>query len=128
MFPRVRILLADENDLDVERFKCYLAGVGCDIEVATDGLDTLKQLQRFQPDLILLNATMPIVSGFEICRRIKGDPTTNNTMVLMVTELNGPDDVKRAVSAGTDDFLCKPVNKVELVKRIETLLKLRHIP
>jgi PleD family two-component response regulator len=128
MLQRARILLADENDLDNELCERYLASVDCDIAVATDGLETLEQVQRFQPDLVLLDATMPKVSGFEICRRIKGNPLTCNTMILMVTDLNGPDDVKRAVSAGTDDFLCKPVNKVELVKRVENLLKLRHIP
>jgi PleD family two-component response regulator len=128
MLPRARILLVDENDLDIELCKKYLASVDCDIEVATDGLETLEQVRRSQPDLILLNATIPKVSGIEICRRIKGNPLTSNVMILMVAGLNDVDEIERALEAGTDDFLSKPINEIELIRRVENLLKLRRIP
>jgi DNA-binding response OmpR family regulator len=70
---------------------------------------------------------MPKLSGFEVCQQLKADPTTRQIMVLMVTALGELGDIERAVEAGTDDFLSKPVNKIELVKRVENMLKLRHV-
>jgi CheY-like chemotaxis protein len=70
---------------------------------------------------------MPKLSGFEVCKQLKSDPKTSGIMILMVTALNELGDIERAVNAGTDDFLSKPVNKVELTKRVENMLKLRHI-
>lgn len=92
-----------------------------------DGLDTLQKVATFKPDLILLDIMMPKLSGFEVCRRIKENPQTRNIMVLMVTALNELGDIERAVAAGCDDFLSKPVNKLELLKRVENMLKLRHV-
>ena len=62
---------------------------------------------------------MPKLSGFEVCKQLKGDPATSGIMILMVTALNELGDIERAVEAGTDDFLSKPVNKLELLKRVE---------
>ena len=70
---------------------------------------------------------MPKLSGFEVCKKLKSDPATSGIMILMVTALNELGDIERAVEAGTDDFLSKPVNKVELLKRVENMLKLRHV-
>jgi two-component system alkaline phosphatase synthesis response regulator PhoP len=124
---RSRILIADDNQPNVELLEAFLADVDCDIAVAVDGRDTLDQVARFQPDLILLDVMMPKLSGFEVCKKIKSDPKTKGIMVLMVTALNERGDIERGVDSGTDDFLSKPVNKVELVKRVENMLKLRHV-
>jgi DNA-binding response OmpR family regulator len=69
---------------------------------------------------------MPQLNGFEVCQRIKGDPKTSSTMVLMVTALNELGDIERAVKAGTDDFLTKPVNRAELLKRVGNMLRLKE--
>jgi CheY-like chemotaxis protein len=122
-----RILIADDNPTNVELMEVYLADVDCQTEVAVDGLDTLEKVTQFQPDLILLDIMMPKLSGFEVCKQIKDDPATRNTMILMVTALNELGDIERAVAAGCDDFLSKPVNKLELLKRVENMLKLRHV-
>jgi PleD family two-component response regulator len=122
-----RILIADDNQPNVELLEAFLADVDCDIAVAVDGRDTLEKVAAFQPDLLLLDVMMPKLSGFEVCKKIKADPKTKGTMVLMVTALNERGDIERGVDAGTDDFLSKPVNKTELVKRVENMLKLRHV-
>jgi len=70
---------------------------------------------------------MPKLSGFEVCKKVKSDPATKDIMILMVTALNEPGDIERAVMAGCDDFLSKPINKLELLKRVENMLKLRHV-
>jgi two-component system alkaline phosphatase synthesis response regulator PhoP len=124
---RSRILIADDNQPNVELMEAFLADVDCDVAVAVDGRDTLEKVGTFQPDLILLDVMMPKLSGFEVCKKIKSDPKTKGTMVLMVTALNERGDIERGVDSGTDDFLSKPVNKVELVKRVENMLKLRHV-
>ena len=125
--PRSRVLIADDNEPNRELREVYLAELDCEIATAMDGRDTLDKVASFQPHVILLDVMMPKLSGFEVCQRIKGDPATSPIMILMVTALGELGDIERAVEAGTDDFLSKPVNKVELVKRVENMLKLRHV-
>ena len=124
---RSRILIADDNPTNVELLEAYLADLPCEIAVAVDGLDTMQKVATFRPDLVLLDVMMPKLSGFEVCKKIKQNPETRRIMVLMVTALNEPGDVERAVAVGCDDFLSKPIHKVELLKRVENMLKLRHI-
>ncbi len=125
--PNSKILIADDNHTNVELLEAYLDGVDCKIAVAYDGRETLAKTAEFQPDLILLDIMMPKLSGFEVCSILKGAPDTRQIMILMVTALNELGDIERAVAAGCDDFLSKPVNKLELVKRVENMLKLRHV-
>lgn len=122
-----RILIADDNETNVELLEAYLSDVDCALAVAVDGRDTLDKVAAFKPDLILLDIMMPKLSGFEVCQKLKDDPATRGIMILMVTALNELGDIERAVNAGADDFLSKPVNKLELLKRVENMLKLRHV-
>ena len=122
-----RILIADDNEPNRELLEVYLADVDCEIATAVDGADTLEKVASFEPDIILLDIMMPKLSGFEVCQQLKADPVTRQIMVLMVTALGELGDIERAVEAGTDDFFSKPVNKIELVKRVENMLKLRHV-
>jgi two-component system, OmpR family, alkaline phosphatase synthesis response regulator PhoP len=122
-----RILIADDNEPNVELLEAYLNGMEVETAVAVDGQDTLEKVAAFKPDLILLDIMMPKLSGFEVCKQIKNHPDTRDIMVLMVTALNELGDIERAVDAGTDDFLSKPVNKVELLIRVENMLKLRSV-
>ena len=122
-----RILIADDHPTNVELLEVYLSDIDCEIAVAVDGNDALQKAASFKPDLILLDVMMPKLSGFEVCKKLKGNPATRGIMILMVTALNELGDIERAVNAGTDDFLSKPVNKIELTKRVENMLKLRHI-
>ena len=122
-----KILIADDNQANCELLEAYLAGVDCDIAFAVDGQDTLDKVASFQPDLILLDVMMPKLSGFEVCKQLKSDPATSRIMVLMVTALNELGDIERAVAAKTDDFLSKPINKLEFIKRVENMLKLKDI-
>ena len=122
-----RILIPDDNEPNRELLEVYLADLDCQIATAIDGQDTLTKVASFRPDVILLDIMMPKLSGFEVCQQLKADPATRGIMVLMVTALGELGDIERAVEAGTDDFLSKPVNKVELVKRVENMLKLRHV-
>lgn len=122
-----RILIADDNAANRELLEAYLVNIDCELETAVDGQDTLDKVESFKPDLVLLDVMMPKLSGFEVCKKIKDDPVHRRVMVLMVTALNELGDHERAVQSGTDDYLSKPVNKIELVKRVENMLKFKGI-
>lgn len=124
---RSRILIADDNQPNCELLEAYLDGVECDIEVASDGQETLDKVASFSPDLILLDVMMPKLSGFEVCQKIKDDESTRGIMVLMVTALNELGDIERAIEAGTNDFVSKPVKRAELLKRVENMLQVKDI-
>lgn len=122
-----RILIADDNPQGVELLEAYLAGFACDTAVAVDGEDTLTQVERFKPDLILLDVMMPKISGFEVCKRLRRAEATRDVAIIMVTALDQTSDIDRAIEAGANDFLSKPVNKTELLLRVRSLLRTRHI-
>ncbi len=122
-----RILIVDDNQANRELLEAHLAGLDCELEFAEDGQQTMEKVASFRPDLILLDVMMPRMSGFEVCKKIKSDPETRGTMVLMVTALNELGDIERAVDAGTNDFLSKPVIRVELLKRVENMLKIKNV-
>lgn len=122
-----KILIADDNVQNVELLEAYLADLGCETDVAGDGQETLEKVKTGQPDLILLDIMMPKMSGFEVCKQLKSDPATRSIPILVVTALHETGDIERAVEAGTDDFLSKPVNKLELVTRVKSLLRVRHL-
>ena len=121
-----KILIADGNPRNVELLEAYLAEVDCEIAVAADGQESLDQVAKFHPDLILLDIMMPRLSSFEVCKTLKADPETRKTMILIVTALDEPGEIERAVTCGCDDFLSIPINKVELLIRVKLLLKLRR--
>ena len=122
-----KILIVDDNQANCELLEAYLADVNCQIEFAGDGQECLDKVSSFQPDLILLDVMMPRLSGFEVCQQLKANPSTQPIMILMVTALNELGDIERAVNAGTDDFVSKPVTKLELLKRVENMLRLKTV-
>jgi two-component system, OmpR family, alkaline phosphatase synthesis response regulator PhoP len=123
-----RVLIADDDPQGVELLEAYLSGTDYQTQTAADGEETLAKVAAWQPDLILLDVMMPKFSGFEVCKRLRADAKTKSIAVLMVTALDQQADVERAVDAGTDDFITKPINQAELLLRIRALLKSRQNP
>ena len=121
------ILVVDDNQQNRELLQAYLEDVDCLTIPANDGLEALDIIKKDPPDLVLLDVMMPKMSGFEVCKRIKNDPKTTDIPVIMVTALSEFGDIERGIDSGTDDFLSKPVNKLELLTRIKTMLKLKHL-
>ena len=120
-----RVLIADDTPEAVELLEAYLAGTDYETAIATDGEETLARVADWHPDLILLDIMMPKISGFEVCKRLRADPATRSLGVLMITALDQQSDIDKAVEAGTDDFVTKPINKTELLLRVRALLKSR---
>jgi two-component system alkaline phosphatase synthesis response regulator PhoP len=121
------ILVVDDNLPNLELIQAYLEDIQCQIVSAHDGVEALAVVSRKKPDLILLDVMMPKMSGFEVCRRLKSDPQTSDIPIIMVTALNEFGDIERGIDSGTDDFVSKPVNRLELLTRVRTMLKLKHL-
>jgi DNA-binding response OmpR family regulator len=121
-----RVLIADDDPLGAELLEAYLSASEYELRTASDGEQTLQLVTSWQPDLILLDVMMPRISGFEVCKRLRSDPATRDIAILMITALDQPSDIERAVEAGTDDFLSKPINKTELLLRVRALLHSRE--
>jgi two-component system alkaline phosphatase synthesis response regulator PhoP len=121
------VLVVDDDEPSLELLQAYLEDIDCEVVLAQDGLEALEIIGRKTPDLVLLDVMMPKMSGFEVCKRIKNDPKTSDIPVIMVTALNEFGDIERGIDSGTDDFISKPVNKLELVTRVKTMLKLKHL-
>jgi two-component system alkaline phosphatase synthesis response regulator PhoP len=119
------LLLVDDNQQNLELMQAWLEPLGCRLEMAHDGQEALDVAARVHPDVVLLDVMMPRMSGFEACRRLKDAPATRDTVIIMVTALNEVGDFERAVESGCDDFLTKPVNKLELTTRVRSLLRVR---
>ena len=123
--PEALVLLVDDNQQNLELILAYLDDRGCRTITAVDGVEAMRMVEQERPDLVLLDVMMPRMSGFEVCQKIKSDPATRDIAVIMVTALNEVPDYERAVESGTDDFLSKPVNKIELLTRVKSLLRVR---
>jgi len=124
---RDEILIVDDNSQNAELLEAYLAALDANVRIASDGLEALEQVARCKPDIILLDIMMPRMSGFEVCQRLKKDEQTRNIPIVIVTALNEIGDVERGVDCGADDFLSKPVGKLELLTRVKSLLRVRSL-
>ncbi|MBS3733816.1 MAG: response regulator [Phycisphaerae bacterium] len=122
-----RILVVDDNEQNLELLVAYLEDLGCAVDSAPGGVEALERVAAAAPDLILLDIMMPRMSGFEVCRKLKSDPDTRDIPIIMVTALNELGDIEQGVDSGTDDFISKPVNRLELLTRVKSLLRVRHL-
>ena len=124
---RQRILVVDDNAANAELIGAYLAGTGWAVETAHSGAEALAKATSQPPDVVLLDLMMPGVSGYEVCSQLKARAETKDIPVIVVTALTEVEAVEKAIDAGADDFLSKPVNRLELITRIKSLLSVRHL-
>src|SRR5918992_4733287 len=124
---RSRVLVADDTESIRLLFRRLLTGDGHDVIVAADGAAALEAVRRHEPDVILLDVTMPSIDGLEVCRRLKSDPATHLTPVVLVTGQTDLSDRIRGIEAGADEFLSKPVHPHELRARVRSLTRVKHL-
>ncbi|APO74365.1 response regulator PleD [Rhizobium etli 8C-3] len=122
-----RILVVDDVPANVKLLEARLLAEYFDVLTAADGYQALAICERNQVDLILLDVMMPGLDGFEVCARLKASSKTSHIPVVMVTALDQPADRVRGLKAGADDFLTKPVNDLQLISRVKSLLRLKTL-
>ncbi|TBA89699.1 PleD family two-component system response regulator [Rhizobium ruizarguesonis] len=122
-----RILVVDDIPANVKLLEARLLAEYFDVMTAADGYTALAICERNQVDLILLDIMMPGIDGFQVCERLKASQKTAHIPVVMVTALDQPTDRVRGLKAGADDFLTKPVNDLQLISRVKSLLRLKTL-
>lgn len=122
-----KVLVVDDIQLNRKLQKTYLEAEGYEVVLAQDGIEALKRIEEESPDLILLDIMMPKMNGFQVCRRIKSDDRTRFIPVIMVTALNELEDKIKGIDSGADDFISKPFHKLELLARVKSLLRIKHL-
>ena len=122
-----RVLVVDDIPANVKLLETHLLAEYFEVLTAENGMQALEICDKTQVDLILLDIMMPGIDGFEVCRRLKANPKTVNIPVVMVTALDQPEDRVEGLKCGADDFLTKPVNNMQLMARVKSLLRLKML-
>ena len=121
------VLAVDDNEQNLQLLEEYLWSWGYEVVLARDGREAVELYPRHNPSIIVLDVMMPNMDGYEAARLIKSSPAGRTIPILMLTALTGTDDKIRALEAGADDFLNKPINRDELRTRIRSLIRIRNL-
>ena len=124
---RSKILVVDDTEPNLRLLRALLTGAGYEVVTAPCGTDGIAAATRENPDLILLDIMMPDLTGFDVCQRLRASATTRHTPIVFLTALHEMEDHMRAIDVGGDDVLTKPINKLELLLRVKSLLRVREL-
>jgi DNA-binding response OmpR family regulator len=127
MNTRKKILIVDDDSLNVEFFDLMLSKLGFTVEKADDGVEALEKVKRFHPDLILLDNIMPKMSGWELTKILKADPVFREIPIIMLSALDDVRDKVEGFELGVDDYITKPFNFSEVLARIRAVLRNREL-
>jgi class 3 adenylate cyclase/CheY-like chemotaxis protein len=120
-----RILVVDDTPVNLKLLADLLGAKGYGVVTAAAGPEALEKIESARPDLVLLDVMMPGMSGYEVCKKLRGNPATATLPVVMVTALDPTQERVKGIEAGADDFLTKPINQQELLARVKSLLRIK---
>ncbi len=121
-----KILLVDDEESNLKLLSHWLMAMGYDIDLAFNGQEGVQKCAAARPDLVILDIMMPVMDGYEACRRIRSHPETRNIPIILVTALTDRESKLKGLSAGANEFLAKPIDQAELTLRVENLLKIKN--
>ncbi|MDR2104066.1 MAG: response regulator, partial [Treponema sp.] len=127
MNPRKKILVVDDEKINLEFFEVMLSKLGFIVEKADDGVEALEKVKRFYPDLIMLDNIMPRMSGWEVTKILKNDPKYQEIPIIMLSALDDVKDKVEGFELGVDDYITKPFNFSEVLARIRAVLRNREL-
>ncbi len=116
------LLLAEDNESNIETLSNYLVSSGYNLIIARNGIEAIEQTKESNPDLILMDIQMPVLDGLEAIRRLRTYPQLNKIPVIALTALVMLGDRERCLEAGADDYLSKPIGLRQLIETIESHL------
>ncbi len=119
------ILVIDDVPDNFDVIEALLDGKDYDLYYASSGQEALNSIDKFDPDLILLDVMMPEMDGFEVCQRLKSTQQWQSVPIIMVTALSGKENLSHCLTAGADDFICKPIDNLELQARVKSMLRIK---
>ena len=125
MKQQATVMVVDDNPLNLSLMEAMLSPEGYNVTLYDSGRACLEAVRQKAPDVILLDAMMPSLDGFQVIQQLKADEATRMIPIVMVTSLSDMKDRVTAIEAGADDFLSKPVTKIELLARVRSLIKVK---
>lgn len=124
---RAKILVVDDEPA-IRELECSTLGeLGHQVIEAGNGTDALQLAREHRPDVMLLDIMMPGLSGIEVCRQLRADKRTRDIRILVVSAVDAKQALEESIIAGADDFLAKPIDTLELLVRVRSLLRVRNI-
>jgi class 3 adenylate cyclase len=121
------VLVVDDQPANVKLLQQILKMTGYEVATASSGQEALDKVPAEKPDIVLLDVMMPVMDGYEVCRRLRADKETALLPIVMVTALDPQEERIKGIEAGADDFLQKPINQPELLARVKSLLRIREL-
>jgi DNA-binding response OmpR family regulator len=123
-----RVLIVDDEPNIVSALEFLMEDAGLEVRTAGDGRDALALAAEFAPDLVLLDVVMPIVNGYEVCQRLKSDPATRGTRVLMLSAKGRDVEIAKGLELGADAYMTKPFSTRDLMSKVRELLAAPPVP
>ncbi|ALL14120.1 response regulator [Caulobacter henricii] len=119
----MEILVVEDDESIRNLIVSQLQDAGFEVVTAADGLEGLAAIRERRPDAVLLDINMPSMDGFTMLERMKNDPATSNLPVLMLSAQSSPEDIRRAVQLGADDYIGKPFESRQLLRRVDRMIR-----
>lgn len=120
------VLVVDDEPNGFKVIDAFLKRENYELVYLASGSEALERIDQIEPDVVLLDVMMPVIDGLEVCRQLKSNPIWEHIPIIMVTALSSKEDLAACLAAGADDFISKPVNRVELTARVRSMLRIKQ--
>lgn len=127
LIPGARVLVAERDEPSGRQAGDYLEAVGHTVLLARDGEEALRRIRSDDPEVAILDVGIRRLNAYQLCERVKSHPTTRNIPVIMLVSPAAQDEKIRGLEVGAEDFLCRPLNKLEMLARVKALVKVKRL-